>query len=347
MIVFNQKYSLLLLLLACCVKNGESQELARFEQTQFHMGVNVTIAVYCRDLQHAESALQKAFAVFERNNRLFSDYDSSSVINELCATDSTNNPVDVEPDVFELIEAAHKIAIETDGAFDYTLGRLTKLWRVSRKMKELPNAGELKKAVASSGYRHIKLTANSKQIQIDINELRMDFGGIAKGYSCDQALDELQQVGVESALINAGGDIAVSNPPPGKSGWRIALNELENGKTVRHFIVVANCGVATSGDQKKFVEIDGIRYSHIIDPTTGLGLAGHRQVTVIAKNGMLADAYASAFNVMDQNAIETFVKERIKSGLATRVGVMELNENKPTRRFDAGSFPQLHALDNK
>ncbi|MCH5378160.1 MAG: FAD:protein FMN transferase, partial [Planctomycetes bacterium] len=191
-----------------------------------------------------------------------------------------------------------QLSEKTDGAFDVTVGPFSRLWRRARRQRHLPSAERLAEAKAAVGYRHVRVDAVESRVQLTAAGMRLDFGGIAKGYACDEALVAMRKIGVTRALVNGGGDLALGDPPPGESGWRVGVAPLQPNDPPSRVLHVANCGVATSGDAWQFVEIDGHRYSHILDPRTGLGVESRSSVTVLAPNGMAADALASAVSVL-------------------------------------------------
>jgi FAD:protein FMN transferase len=119
--------------------------------------------------------------------------------------------------------------------------------------------------------------------------MQLDFGGIAKGYAADECLVVLRSLGISRALVAASGDIAVGDPPPDKPHWRVEIGALPGTKEKR-VLLLTNSAVSTSGDAEQFVEIAGVRYSHVVNPKTGLGLLGRRSVTVVARQGIFADS---------------------------------------------------------
>jgi len=129
--------------------------------------------------------------------------------------------------------------------------------------------------------------------------MRLDLGGIAKGYAADQALAILKGRGFARALVAASGDIAAGDPPPGQRGWRVSIASMDTrtNETVRS-VVLHNAGISTSGDTEQFTEIDGVRYSHIVDPRIGVGLTNRIQVTIIARNATTTDALATGVSVL-------------------------------------------------
>ena len=210
---------------------------------------------------------------------------------------------------FPIIPPANLLSHRTDGAFDVTVGPLTKLWRRARRRGEFPAADLLLEARAATGYRNLKLDAAAMSAELLVPNMRLDLGGIAKGYAADEALRSMVDLGVNRALINAGGGVVAGEAPPGEAGWRIGVASLEPGATPSRFLRVANCAVATSGDVWQFVEIDGVRYSHILDAKTGLGLTNRSSVTIIAPTGIDADSLATAVSVLGPKAGLKLVEE--------------------------------------
>ena len=251
----------------------------RFESAEPHMGTLVRITIYASDA----SALPAAFARIRDLDNKLSDYNPESELNQLCRT-AHDHPVPVSADLFRVLEAAQKLATETDGAFDVTIGPVTHLWRQGKK----PDRGTL----MWCGYRNLVLDRARRMVFLKIAGMQLDLGGIAKGYAADEALATLRAHGVRRALVAVSGDIAVGDAPPGQKGWRIAI-EPAGGELLLH-----NTAVSTSGDTEQSREIDGVRYSHIIDPKTGLGLTTHIAVTVEARRGIEADSLATAISVL-------------------------------------------------
>ncbi|MBN1420430.1 MAG: FAD:protein FMN transferase, partial [Planctomycetes bacterium] len=180
---------------------------------------------------------------------------------------------------------------------DVTVGPVVRLWRYARRLHELPEPDLLREALSLVDYRLIRLDASRRTVRLAKPGMRIDLGGIAKGYAADEAVKVLRAHGIAAALVDAGGDMALGDPPPDRSGWRIGVAPHRDGAP-RRFLVVARAGVATSGDAYQHVTIGGRRYSHIVDPRTGLGLTDRSAVTIVASDGMTADALASAVSVL-------------------------------------------------
>lgn len=278
----------------------QGEPLRRFEFREPHMGTTFRIVLYASDEATAAKAAKAAFARVAELNKIMSDYLPDSELMRLCKK-SGDESVAVSEDLFRILNEAEKVAVQTDGAFDVTVGPLVRLWRRARRTRTLPRPDELKRALACVDYRKVRLSANGRTVRLLLMGMLLDLGGIAKGYAADAALAVLRRHGITRALVAAGGDIAVGAAPPGTTGWEVGIAPLkEPGAAPTHRLLLTNAAVSTSGDLYQAVEIAGKRYSHIVDPKTGLGLVGRRSVTVIAPNATTTDALATALCVMDR-----------------------------------------------
>lgn len=246
------------------------------------MGTTVRVVLYAPSAERAERGRQAAFAVMKEVDDRMSDFKPESELSRLNQA-AGKGPQRVSPPLLEVLKTSAWTADVSGGAFDVTVGPLVRLWRRSRKEKRLPTPEELAEARARTGAENLEIAGDAVALKKD--GMAIDLGGIAKGYACDRALAALKELGLTRALIDAGGGMALGDPPPDKPGWRIGLL----GDPSR-ILVLKNCGVSTAGDVEQFVEIDGKRYSHIIDPATGLGLTNQAMATVIAPTGLLSDA---------------------------------------------------------
>jgi thiamine biosynthesis lipoprotein len=173
------------------------------------------------------------------------------------------------------------------------------LWRRARRTGELPAAQQLARARGLTGYRKLHLDGQARSVRLERIGMRLDLGGIAKGFAADEAIAVLKRHGINSALVAAGGDIAVSGPPPGAAGWLIAIAPPGSSeRPPRQHLLLRAAAVSTSGDAEQYVEVSGVRYSHVVDPRTGLGVVGHSSVTVVAPDGTTSDALATAASVL-------------------------------------------------
>ncbi len=273
-------------------------DLSRFEFEEPQMGVPFRIVLYAPDQKSAEAAVDKAFARVVYLNTLMSDYEYESELNRLGRTSGSGQKIKVTPELWTVLKKARDISEASDGALDVTVAPLIQVWRKARREKQLPAAEAIAKAKAAVGYRNIEMSDGA--VELKIPNMRLDLGAIAKGYAADEALRVLRENGFARSLCAASGDMALGDAPPGKKGWNIEL--LNTDGTNKNTITLKNCGVATSGDLFQFVEIGGKRYSHIVDPKTGMGLTDRSLVTVIAKDGITADGLSTTVSVMGPEA---------------------------------------------
>jgi thiamine biosynthesis lipoprotein len=277
---------------------GETAKLRRFTFEEPHMGTLFRLVFYTSDEAAAQQAAKEAFARIAELNRIMSDYLADSELTKLCQQ-AGGSPVEVSDDLFAVLAKAEEIATATDGAFDVSVGPVVRLWRKARKEKALPDPQALKVALARVDFHKIKLDPQRRTVQLLIMGMLLDLGGIAKGYAADAALAALHKRGIDRALVAAGGDVRVALPPPEAKGWKIGIAPLQDPKAEpTAYLLLKNAAVSTSGDAHQHLEIDGKRYSHVVDPRTGIGLLGRRAVTVIAPDSTTADALATAACVL-------------------------------------------------
>jgi thiamine biosynthesis lipoprotein len=281
--------SVCVLLLVALGAAADEPSLQRFSFTEPHMGTRFKIIVYAPDEATANKASQAAFARIAELDGIMSDYRPSSELMQLCKK-AGGDPVKVSDDLFRVLTQAQAVSELSGGAFDVTVGPVVRLWRRARKVKEMPDDRELAAALALVGYRNIRLDPKAQTVQLLKAGVQLDLGGIAKGYAGDAAQEVLKKHGVTRALVAAGGDIVVSDPPPDARAWKIGIAPLEDPDAEpKHYLLLKNAAVSTSGDAEQFVEIGGKRYSHIVDPRTGLGVVGRMSVTVVARRGLDSD----------------------------------------------------------
>lgn len=263
------------------------------------MGVQWRIVLYATDKPIANNASQIAFRRVKELNKVLSDYDPESELNQLCQLSGPGKPVKVSPDLFQVLKKSQSLSRETKGAFDVTISPVVRLWRRARRRKQMPDNERLQAARDLVGYQSMKLSERNQTVELLKPGMRLDLGGIAKGYAADEALKVLQDQGITRIMIDASGDLVLGDPPPGSEGWKIGISSSDTpGAPIDRFLLLKNQAVATSGDALQHVVIDGKRYSHIVNPQTGLGLTDQSRVTVIAPNGISADSLASALSVL-------------------------------------------------
>ncbi len=265
--------------------------LQPYESVESHMGTLVRIKLYTTDPDRAKTAFKAAFSRIADLDRTLSDYRDDSELNTLCRS----RQMQISADLYRVLEASQKLAEETRGAFDITQGPVIRLWRDARRVRKLPDPAALTEASARSGYQHLHLDTTKHTAALDIPNMQLDLGGIAKGYAADEALAVLTNLGIKSALVAMSGDLAFSNAPPGQPGWKIRLDAFSRD------LELADAAVSTSGDSEQFLDLNGRRYSHIIDPATGQALTNNITVSVIARRGIDADALSTAGCVLGRD----------------------------------------------
>ena len=273
---------------------GNAQK--RVSYTHQQMGTQIGLVFYAPDTVNADTVARLVFDRIDQLNLILSDYMPQSEINRLSSTVNTNVPV--SGDLFEILELSVAVSKKTDGAFDVSMGPIVALWRNSKKNGTIPSEGTIATAKQKVGFKKIKFLSDNV-VSLTARGMQLDMGGIGKGYAADKAIELLKELGVRSALVDMGGDVTVSGAPPNKEYWLLGFTHYDsNGTEIFTKLKLRDQGVATSGDLYQYFNIDGKRYSHIVDPKTGRAITNNIQVTTIAPTGTMADAYASALSVI-------------------------------------------------
>ncbi|MCB0570468.1 MAG: FAD:protein FMN transferase [Phaeodactylibacter sp.] len=268
----------------------------RWEYQHPQMGTLFRLVLYAADSVQASEAARAAFRRIDSLNAILSDYLPDS---ELSVLSDHSDWAEVSPALEQVLRKAQEIASQTDGAFDITVGPLSRLWRRTSRQGIFPDSLELAAAREKVGYQNLLIQPDKPLVKLLLPGMRLDAGGIAKGFAVDEAMAVLRSHGLPVALVDGGGDLLAGEAPPGKEGWEIEVV----GDTV---LVVTNRAVATSGAAYRHLDWQGRRYSHIIGPKEGLGVLHGKQVTVVAPSCMLADALATALSV--EPGLETRLK---------------------------------------
>jgi FAD:protein FMN transferase len=262
------------------------------------MGTTFRVVLYADSAAQAHRAARAAFGRVAALDATLSDYKPDSELMRVCAQ-AGGPPVAVSEDLFRALAAAQEWAARSQGAFDVTAGPLVQLWRRARRIIERPSAASLAEARALVGAEKLVLDAQSRTVRLAQAGMRLDLGGIGKGFAADEAQAVLRARGITRALVAAGGDVVVSGPPPDRAGWSvdIALPKPLRKAAARP-LLLHDAAVSTSGDAAQWVTLEGVRYSHIVDPRTGMALTGPSAATVIARTGTESDALATAVSVL-------------------------------------------------
>jgi thiamine biosynthesis lipoprotein len=262
------------------------------------MGSEFKILLYTTDEATARRAWTAAFARVAVLNDVYSDYDPESELMRFC--DRAGGPaVKVSDDLYHALELSLEMARRSAGAFDPTISPVGRLWRRARRDGKLPDPAKIAEARKLVDWTQLVLDPETHTARLMKPGMKLDLGGIAKGIAADEAMKVLKEHGITSALVAAAGDIVVLGAPPDADGWRIGVASVEKPDAPpEQFLVLKDAAVSTSGDAERFVEIDGQRYSHIVDPKTGVGVRDRASVTVVAPRGGTADALATAVYVL-------------------------------------------------
>ena len=258
------------------------------------MGIDARMVVYATDKQVVDKACEAAFKRIAQLDDIMSDYRPKSELMRLCGQPKGTS-VKISDDLYRVFERAQTVSSRSGGAFDITVGPLVKLWRQARKDGKLPDPALIEAAKKLVGYKKLTLNARNHTATLAMDGMKLDLGGIAKGYAGDEALKILRQNGIKSALIEMGGDLVLGDAPPKTKGWSVRVPNDQSKELFLH-----NCAISSSGDTEQFVVIDGKRYSHVVDPKTGQGITKRLQASIIAKDGFTTDPLSTALTLLDE-----------------------------------------------
>lgn len=281
----------------------------RFTYEAPKMGSPFQIILYADDSVYAKAVSQNAFSLVDSLNQIFSDYLPNSEINRLTRFAGKDTAIGVSTPLYELLKIAMHAYQKTGGIIDIGMGTLTKAWRQARAEKQFLTKAQVRRLLERAGAQHIVLHQAKQAVTIQKKGLSLDFGALAKGYIAQEVADYITRSGIQSCLVSAGGDIVVTDAPPNATGWKIAVEAVEEGNILKDIIILKNAAVVTSGDMYQFSMHRGKRYSHIIHPKTGYGSTKRRTVTVIANRGAQADWLATAASLMPLKQLESLIHD--------------------------------------
>ena len=311
------------------------------------MGSPFTITIATTDSLAAAKAASAAFRLTDTLNNFLSDYIDSSEINRLSATSGQNRYIPVSKPLFDILVQSQFAARLTHGAYDITIGPVVRLWRKARKTGIPPTRDEIKSAMRHTGYRFLHLDTANHSVWLEAPGMQLDVGGLGKGFVAQAVLQQLAKAGFPVAMVNAGGKIVTGfspysdgpvsgcpwqrlewasqpskkpsqdnsqrrrgHPAPAQPGWIIGINAPgEKEQLLPIYLSLQQMAVATSGDIYQYMEWKGKRYSHIIDPRTGIGLTRRRNVTAIATDGATADWLATACSILSYRQARKLIQQ--------------------------------------
>ncbi|GHC59229.1 FAD:protein FMN transferase [Ulvibacter litoralis] len=265
------------------------------------MGSRFDITVVANDSIQANKHIDKAVAEISRIETLISSWDDNSQTSEINRNAGVK-PVKVDIELIELIERAIGISKLTDGAFDISYASMDRIWKFDGSMTVMPSEEEITTSVEKVGYQNIVLDKKNRTVFLKLKGMKIGFGAIGKGYAADKAKTLLISEGVPSGIINASGDMNTWGKQPNNDDWKVAITNPMDKNKVFALLPITNGAVVTSGNYEKYVNFNGKRYTHIIDPRTGYPSTGIISVTVFAPKAELADALATSVFVMGKEA---------------------------------------------
>jgi thiamine biosynthesis lipoprotein len=283
-------------------QNNVDIELKSFKRTARLMGNTFEITAVADNESWAESKLDLAVNEIKRIEKLLTTFDDSSQTNQI-NKQAGIAAVKVDDEVFDLIERSIKISNVTDGAFDVTYGSIDKkLWNFDQSMTALPSTEIAQSMVKLINYKNIILDKKESTVMLKEKGMRLGFGGIGKGYAAEMAKALLKREGVKSGIVNASGDLSTWGYQPNGKPWTIGIVNPNQKNLPFSYLDVTDMAVATSGNYEKYIKINGVKYSHTINPKTGLPVTGIKSVTIISPNAEIADAMATPVTIMGINA---------------------------------------------
>ena len=265
------------------------------------MGSRFDITVVANDEAQGNASIAVAIAEITRIEKLISSWDPNSQTSSI-NRNAGIKPVRIDTELFNLIERAIKISKLTDGAFDISYASMDRIWKFDGSMNVMPSEVEIMTSVAKVGFNNIVLDKNESTVFLKLEGMKIGFGGIGKGYAADKAKALLIAQGAPSGIINASGDMNTWGKQPDGSEWKVAITNPMNKNKVFALLPITDGAVVTSGNYEKFVNFNGKRYTHIIDPRSGYPSSGIISVTVFAPTAELADALATSVFVMGKEA---------------------------------------------
>ncbi|HWZ15035.1 MAG TPA: FAD:protein FMN transferase [Mucilaginibacter sp.] len=262
------------------------------------MGNRFELSVVSGNADWAGQCIDAGIAEIQRIEKLLTTFSDDSQTNEI-NRNAGIQPVKVDQEVFDLVARSLRISELTQGAFDISYGSIDKsLWNFDVNMKQLPDRATAQRSVRLINYRNIILDAENTTVYLKEKGMRIGFGGIGKGYGAERAKLIMKQFGAESGVVNASGDLTAWGYQPTGQKWTVAIANPDLSNEVFSYMTITDMAVATSGNYEKFVMIDGKKYSHTINPRTGLPVTGIKSVTIITTNAEIADAMATPVTIM-------------------------------------------------
>ena len=332
------------MLVAAVLLGACSPRLERHEYRRVVMGVEAHLTLFAPDEPTAQRAARGAFARMAEVEQAMSDYRASSEVSRVSEVAGVEwSPAGT--DLRRVLAVAARVSEASGGAFDVTVGPAVEAWRAARRSGQLPSADERARLHALIDWRAVEVDDARALARLTRPGMRLDLGGIAKGYGAAEGLRAMKAHGVTRAMVALAGDVALGEPPPGERGWRVQVSP-GPGLPASGTLVLRRVNVSTSGDAEQFIEIGGVRYAHIVDPRTALGVMSRMAVTVVEEDPAACDALATAACVMEPAAVGAMLGRFPRAwAILQRIeaGEVQVTRLEPQR----GQAPEWHPLPGR
>lgn len=271
------------------------------------MGSRFDITIVATDSLQADKHIDEVIAEISRIEDLISDWKKSSQVSEV-NRNAGIKPVKVDKEVFELTKRSLYFSHLTDGAFDISYAAMDKIWKFDGSMKKMPTPEEIKVSVAKVGYKNIELDSVNSTIFLKLNGMKIGFGAMGKGYAADKGRELMEARGVKAGIVNASGDMTTWGKNIKGRAWKIGITNPFNEEKYLAVISLKRDAVTTSGSYEKYVEFEGKRYAHIINPVTGYPATGLISVTVLGPSAEIANGLSTSIMVLGKEKGLEFIK---------------------------------------
>ncbi|OOG18121.1 thiamine biosynthesis protein ApbE [Sphingobacterium sp. CZ-UAM] len=294
---YYKQYLLISIFWLIAVANGFSQVLLKKQVTL--MGSVFEITLVDQDSVQANQHIVEVIAEIERIENLISEWRPYTQISEV-NRNAGIKPVQVDREVFDLTKRAIQYSRNSEGAFDISIVALDKIWKFDGSMDTMPSADAIRNSVAKVGYKHIVLDSAASTIFLELPGMKIGFGSIGKGYAADRGREIMKARGITAGIVNASGDLSTWGSQPDGDPWKIGVNNPFKSHQMVRVLRLNEMAVATSGSYEKYAEINGKRYSHIINPITGYPATGLTSVTIYGPSAEIANALSTSIMVLGE-----------------------------------------------
>ncbi|SER65357.1 FAD:protein FMN transferase [Pedobacter rhizosphaerae] len=278
------------------------------KRTTLLMGGRFDISLVAKDSLRAEQNIDSVIAEISRIERLISDWKADSQVSEV-NRNAGIRPVKVDAEVFALTERAIALSKATKGAFDISFAAMDKIWKFDGSMTKMPSAEAIKRSVQKVGYQNIILNKGNSTIFLKLKGMKIGFGALGEGYAADKCRAMMLARGVNAGIVNASGDMSTWGKQPDGTDWSIGITNPMKEDTLLAIVPLKNGAVVTSGSYRKFVEFNGKRYAHIINPATGYPATGLISVTIFGPSAEVANGLSTSIMVLGKQAGQLFIQK--------------------------------------